>query len=110
MKNIKKLLAVTFVLMLSSAYAIYAVPPAVEKTLEDNVRSEIRKLNNYGVFDSIEFEIDGTTVILSGKLYNTFNRKTIQKRVEKLKGVERVVNNIKNLPPSSFDNRIRRST
>lgn len=81
---------------------------ATQLELERKVYKEILKMPYYGLFDSIGFEVDGSTVTLSGKVYNASNRKSAEKRVKKIEGVENVVNNIEILPLSSFDNNIRR--
>jgi len=107
MRNIKKLFVFSFALMLFTSVSIYATPKT-EKTLEEKVYSQILSLPNYGVFDSISFEVDGSTVYLAGKIRNGVNRKAAARRIAKLDGVEKVVNNIELLPPSSFDDRIRR--
>ena len=77
--------------------------------IEKKVFKEILKLPYYGLFDSIGFEVDGSTVVLHGKVYNAVNRKSAERRVEDIEGVTNVVNNIEVLPLSSFDNSIRRS-
>ena len=62
----------------------------------------------YGVFDNISFEVEGNTVTLYGKVYSLGLKSSAENIVKKIDGVENVVNNIEMLPPSSFDNRIRR--
>ncbi len=79
-------------------------------SIEQNVGKQIRKLPYYGVFDLISYEVDGTTVVLSGSVYNAVNRKSAERNVAGIKGVERVINNIEILPLSGFDNQIRRNT
>ncbi len=64
----------------------------------------------YGVFDNLAYEIDGSTVKLHGQVVQPSTRKDAERRVSKLKGVERVVNNIEVLPLSSFDDSIRART
>jgi hyperosmotically inducible protein len=78
------------------------------KTLEQKIFKQLIKLPNYGVFDNIKYELNGNTVILSGKVAVARNRKDAEKAVERVEGVQRVVNNIEVLPPSPFDNSIRR--
>ena len=82
--------------------------PSNERTIEQKVGKEIRRMPYYGVFDIISFEVDGSTVILSGQVYNATNKKSAEKRVRKIEGVENVVNNIEILPFSRFDKVIRR--
>ena len=76
--------------------------------LEKKVRKEILMLPNYGLFDHIAFEVDGGTVTLYGKTSSLGTMKSAERRVKKIPGVIEVVNKIDELPPSSFDTRIRR--
>lgn len=78
--------------------------------IEKKVFKEILKMPYYGLFDSIGFEVNGNTVTLHGKVYNATNRKSAERRVEDIEGVERVINNIEILPLSSFDDSIRYRT
>lgn len=79
-----------------------------QKQIEKKVFKEIMRMPYYGLFDNIKFKVDGSTVTLMGKVYNGINRKSAAKRIAKIDGVEKVVNNIELLPPSRFDNTIRR--
>jgi len=78
--------------------------------IERKVYSEILKLPFYGIFDIIRFQVNNGTVTLSGKVINAINRKSAEKRIIRLAGVNNVVNNIEVLPLSRFDNSIRRRT
>ncbi|HEX9959362.1 MAG TPA: BON domain-containing protein, partial [Pyrinomonadaceae bacterium] len=78
------------------------------RTLEQRVFKQLIKLPHYGVFDNIKYELRGSTVILSGKVADPRNKKDAEDVVEDLNGVQRVINNIEILPPSGFDNSIRR--
>lgn len=78
------------------------------KTLEQKIFKQLIKLPYYGVFDNIKYELNGNTVILSGKVAVARNKKDAENAVEDVDGVQRVVNNIEVLPPSPFDNTIRR--
>jgi hyperosmotically inducible periplasmic protein len=75
--------------------------------IERKVFKQLIKLPHYGVFDHIVFQIDGDTVILSGKVAEARNKKDAENAVEDISGVARVVNNIEILPLSPFDNAIR---
>ncbi|MET0650424.1 MAG: BON domain-containing protein [Pyrinomonadaceae bacterium] len=74
------------------------------------VRKELVTLPWYGVFDNLAYEIDGSTVTLSGQVVQPSTRKDAERRVRKVAGVERVVNNIEVLPLSRFDDTIRANT
>ncbi len=52
---------------------------------------------DYGVFDNIKFQVEGNTVILTGKVYNLGVSSSAASRVKKVAGVENVVNNIETL-------------
>ena len=77
------------------------------RAIEQQVYKQIIKLPYYGVFDSIGYQVDGDTVYLTGKVIRGTIRKSAERVVEKIQGVENVVNNIEVLPPSSFDDSIR---
>jgi osmotically-inducible protein OsmY len=62
------------------------------------------------VFDHISFEVDGSTVTLSGKVLSLGTRSQAARVAKRIPGIENVVNNIENLSPSSFDSSIRRRT
>lgn len=79
------------------------------RSIEQQVFKKINGLPYYGVFDHIAFEVKGDQVVLYGKVASLGTRKSAERAVAKIPGVRSVVNNITNLPPSSFDNQIRRS-
>lgn len=108
-----KVLAVAAALLLSASVAVAAPAPeqpAGEAQLAKKVRKELVTLPWYGVFDNLAYEIDGATVTLHGQVVQPSTRKDAERRVAKLKGVERVVNNIEVLPLSPFDDDIRART
>ena len=80
------------------------------KTIEQKIAHEINMVANYGVFDNITFEVLGNTVTLNGAVNSLGTRREAENRVKSIPGVTSVVNNIKDLPPSSFDDAIRRQT
>jgi hyperosmotically inducible protein len=80
-------------------------------TLTDQVRHELLMLPWYGVFDNLSYEVDGTEVTLSGQVISEHGvtRDDAAKFVRSIPGVTKVVNNIEVLPPSPFDDQIRRA-
>ena len=108
-----KVLAVAAALLLSASAAV-AAPASEQATgeaqLAKKVRKELVTLPWYGVFDNLAYEIDGATVTLHGQVVQPSTRRDAERRVAKLKGVERVVNNIEVLPLSPFDDDIRART
>ena len=77
--------------------------------IEQQVFKKINGLPNYGLFDHIAFQVKGNQVFLYGKVNSLGTRKSAERAVSRIAGVGSVVNNITNLPPSSFDDRIRRA-
>lgn len=78
--------------------------------IERKAYKQLIKLPFYGVFDHIAFKVDDDTVTLLGKVAVARNKKDAERAVKRVAGVNRVVNRIEVLPPSSFDNRIRLRT
>lgn len=78
-----------------------------QSAIERKVFKKIMGLPYYGVFDHIAFKVEGGTVTLYGSVVSLGTRKSAENAVRKIEGVDEVVNNIQNLPPSGFDNRIR---
>jgi BON domain-containing protein len=74
------------------------------------IRKELVKLPFYGVFDNLAFKVDGDTVTLYGQVTRPSTRKDAERRVSKIEGIDRVINNIEVLPLSSFDDTIRNRT
>ncbi|HEU4390648.1 MAG TPA: BON domain-containing protein [Blastocatellia bacterium] len=84
-----------------------AAPPSEDVNTGERVRKELVTLPYYGVFDNLSYEISGGTVTLSGQVVRPTTRSDAAHRVARIKGVERVVNNIEVLPLSRFDDSIR---
>lgn len=71
------------------------------------VRHEILSLPYYGAFDAIGYEVKGDTVILNGYVVRPYTKDDAEEEVADIPGVKNVINNIKVLPPSPNDDRIR---
>ena len=112
MNTIKKYFALLSVVIFLSASAVVAGPAVSdakpEKTIEQQIFKRIASLPRYGVFDLINFEVQGDTVILSGKTITLGTKRAAANAVKDLPGIRNVVNNIEELPPSGYDNSIRR--
>lgn len=77
------------------------------RSVEDQVRKKILMLPRYEIFDAINYEVNGDTVTLTGKVRNATNRKDAERSVAKVPGVRQVVNEIEILPVGGFDESIR---
>lgn len=81
-----------------------------QRNIEQKVFKNIIGLPYYGVFDNIKFQVKGDTVYLTGKVVRPTTKKSAEKVVEDINGVNNVVNDIEVLPLSSFDDSIRLQT
>lgn len=109
MRNIRNLLVMVLALTAFSFVTVNAQSQNVSQAaLEKKVFKEINQLPYYGLFDHIAFKVEGSTVTLYGKTNSLGTRKSAERVVRKIPGVIEVVNNIEELPPSSWDNQIRR--
>jgi hyperosmotically inducible protein len=75
--------------------------------IEREVRHELLMLPYYTIFDSLAFRVDGSTVTLMGEVTRPVLKDDAERAVKKVEGVESVKNEIRVLPLSSFDDRIR---
>lgn len=107
-KTILALVAVAIV----SVGSISAAPleQSRDSQLAKKVRHELVTLPYYGVFDNLAYSIQGDTVMLYGQVVRPTTRSSAERVVRRLPGVARVINNIRVLPLSSFDDRIRYAT
>lgn len=78
--------------------------------LTKEIRKELVTLPFFGVFDWLEGNVqpDGT-VYLRGQVTRPTLKKDAQRRVERIEGVDRVINQIEVLPLSPNDDRLRRA-
>jgi hyperosmotically inducible periplasmic protein len=115
MKNVLK----NFALTLAAAvvlvpFAQGAVSAAQSKAglsgLEKEVRHELVMLPWFGVFDNLEFQVNGSEVVLMGQVTRPTLRSDAENVVKRIEGVTNVVNNIEVLPLSRFDDQIRLAT
>ncbi len=78
------------------------------RTIEQKIAKKLRGLAYYSYFDNITYEVNGSTVTLYGKVYSLGTIDQAEGAVEDIDGVTSVINKIQMLPPSPFDDRIRR--
>jgi hyperosmotically inducible protein len=114
MKGKLLLFALTGVLIMGSTVSFAADPAVVETKrntyLEREVRHELLMLPYYNVFDNLAFQVNGGTVILTGEVTRPTLKDDAERVVKRIEGVERVDNEIRVLPLSTFDDRIRIAT
>jgi hyperosmotically inducible protein len=78
-----------------------------ENRIAREVRHELVMLPYYGVFDNLAFTVSGGTVTLLGQVTRPTLKSDAENVVKHIEGVDRVINNIKVLPLSPNDDRIR---
>src|SRR6202167_2606423 len=98
---------------LAAALAVGALPifagsanPPVQD-LASQVRHELVMIPYYSVFDDLNYSVDNGVVTLSGAVTRPVVKDDAERGVKHLPGVTQVIDNIRVLPLSSFDNRIR---
>ncbi len=100
-----------FSLVILSGIAVSAQTSGfTQVALEKQVRKELVTLPYVGVFDNLEYKVEGSTVTLYGQVVRPTSKSDAGRRVAKLNGVTNVVNNIEVLPLSNFDDQIRFQT
>jgi hyperosmotically inducible protein len=82
--------------------------PAYQRLVKE-VRHELVMLPYLGVFDNLEYKVDGSTVTLVGQVTRPTLKSDAESAVKNIEGVEKVDNQIEVLPLSPNDDRIRRA-
>lgn len=108
MMTIKKIAFFSFAMMIFAVAANAQLPGQTTSPTERKILKRILALPYYGVFDHITFTMDGGTVVLSGQIADARNLRDAEIAVRDIDGVTSVVNRIEVLPPSGFDDSIRR--
>jgi hyperosmotically inducible protein len=86
-----------------------AMPVGPESNLEREVGHRLRMLPYYSVFDLLKYSVNGYQVTLDGAVTQPWLKSDAEKEVKSIEGVEGVTDNIKVLPPSPSDDRIRQA-
>jgi len=109
MRTIRNYLLMTLAVTTFSFVTVNAqVQNTSDAAIDKKVGKEIRMLPYYDLFDHITYKVEGGIVTLYGKTASLGTRKSAERVVKRIPGVVEVVNNIEDLPPSSFDAGIRR--
>lgn len=102
-----KLMVLLAVVVLVASAAVASAAPSGQNRTMDKVRKELVTLPYYGVFDNLEYKVEGNTVTLLGQVRNPSTRRDAERRVNRIEGVDHVINKIEVLPVSRFDDSIR---
>lgn len=85
--------------------SLFAVEP--NSRMERQIRHELVMLPYYGVFDRFAYTVNGGTVRLMGEVTRPTLKSSAENVVKDIEGVEKVDNQIKVLPLSPNDDRLR---
>ena len=98
------LLALTGMVVARPATAGSTAKPDITN-IESQVRHKLVMLPWYGVFDNLEYQVNGTEVTLTGQVLSEHARTKYDAEtdVKRIPGVTKVINNIEVLPPSPFE-------
>lgn len=118
-RMLKRMLLMTLIAALSVAPAM-AAPLADAKYAKEElqgsaqilkkIRKELVTLPYYSVFDNLAYKYEDGVVTLYGQVVRPTMRKDAERVVERIAGVDKVINRIEVLPLSPNDDRIRRAT
>jgi hyperosmotically inducible protein len=89
------------------AFAPAAAVDRASLSLQREVRHELLMLPFYTVFDNLAFQVDGSTVVLTGEVTRPTLKSDAESVVKSIEGVEHVKNDIRVLPVSAVDDQIR---
>ena len=71
------------------------------------VQKQVLNYTHFTIFDSVNTQINDGTVVLTGWVTMPYKSSDIERRVSRVDGVTGVVNRIKELPVSQFDDNLR---
>ena len=77
--------------------------------LEQTIHDRLAILPYHGVFDTLNFEVQGNTVILTGYVVKASVPEQAASAIKRLDGVENVVNRVQVLPESKRDDVLRKN-
>ena len=101
------LVAATLVATAVAADKGAAKPPLTGADLEKGVRHGILMYSKYTLWDDISFRIDNGNVELLGAVSQPYKKSDLERIVQRIPGVTSVTNEIKVLPLSPQDDRLR---
>ncbi len=101
------ILAAAFLAVSASAADKGANVPQGDDAVARSVRHEILRYPYYSIWDDISFRVSAGQVELSGAVNQPFKKSDIERIVQRVPGVAGVADQIRILPLSNFDDRLR---
>lgn len=108
--NSVKLVAIAALAVSAFAQPNEGRTAASQAALAEKVRHELVMMPYYGIFDHLAFRVDGEQVTLMGEVSRPTLKSEAERRVKAITGVEIVNNQIRVLPLSPYDDRLRLAT
>jgi osmotically-inducible protein OsmY len=96
-------------MMMAAAMAAGAASAAVpnDADLAKSVRHEVLMYSRYTLWDDVNFQVNNGNVELQGAVTQPYKKNDLGKIVQSIPGVASVTNELKVLPLSNFDDRLR---
>jgi osmotically-inducible protein OsmY len=88
-----------------SAWAADGNPKNLQ--IYNDISSTVNRYSHFTIFDDVSAQVENGVVTLSGNVTMPYKRDDIEKRVSKVAGVNKVVDNIAVLPVSGWDDQLR---
>ena len=107
---LRKLAATAALVITLGAFGFTTPAAAADKEnlqLFRAVQKQVLNYTHFTIFDSVNTQINDGVVVLSGWVTMPYKSHDIERRVSRVDGVTRVVNKIKELPVSQFDDDLR---
>jgi len=107
---LRKIAATTALVITLGAFGLTTPAVAADKEnlqLFRAVQKQVLNYTHFTIFDSVNTQIDNGVVVLTGWVTMPYKSKDLERRVSRVDGVTRVVNKIKELPVSQFDDNLR---
>ena len=103
----KKIGMLSAVLTLTATVAAGATTDRKNLQVFNDVAKSVNRYVHFSIFDDVDAKVVDGVVTLTGRVTMPYKRDDIMKRVADIDGVREVRDNIKILPVSQFDDRLR---
>jgi len=103
----KKIGMLSAILTLTATVAVGATTDRKNLQVFNDVSKSVNRYVHFTIFDDVDAKVVDGVVTLTGRVTMPYKRDDIMKRVAEVEGVREVRDNIKVLPVSQFDDRLR---
>ena len=90
------------------AFASPAIASAAGAQFQHEVEKIVREHPQVTIFDDVQARVEGTSVVLAGKVTTPTKKTELERRIARVDGVSEVRNHIAVLPASTADDELRR--